>query len=774
MKNPLHLLARLLPLTLFPAVTSAADPQLESWQTAGTRRYARIYETDTARIEGTPVTTWTRGATTQALPTYAGVIQVSSSSNWVYLRSTGLGTHVMGPWYLNAAHTQNFPGFPANTNVLYRIPRTPNVPATKTLTGAGPIGYFVDGVAAFDNRDAFSYAAANGTDASPVNGLRGDGLWNREAYANEGVTFDPAYAHQAMITHHYHSKAPAVRNAMGDHVEFNATTKIYTEITAPATAHSPIVAWLADGLPVYGPYGYASPLNAASGVRRMLSGYIKRAGTAGTTNLAANGRTTLPAWAARAQSRSATLPANVAGPAVSPAYPLGSYIEDYDYLGDLGQTQGTDFDLNEYNVRFCVTPEFPAGTWAYFLTIAPDGTPMFPNMVGRWFFGSPTGGNVNAINEPVTEFVRASQASPISVNATNANGTVSITWSSVEGATYKIETSTDATTWSALTSASAVTSAGGGTTSFSTNTIAANYRVTLTALATYDTRGSGGLSGVGNNAMTAAAVGSTGTARLVNIATRVSLGGSAGTPIPGFVLSGAGTKQMLLRAVGPTLTAFGVTGVLADPQLTLMSGNTIVASNDNWLAADAPAFAASGAFGLTSTSKDSALVRVLSAGAYTSPVTATDGGSGVALIEIYDAASSSTLSLINASTRAFVGTGDSVLIPGFVIEGSGSLKLLIRAVGPTLTSLGVTGALADPTLTLYRGSTVLATNDNWSAAANAAEISATASAVGAFALPAGSKDAALVASLPAGSYTAIVSGVANTTGTALVELYAIP
>jgi hypothetical protein len=506
----------------------------------------------------------------------------------------------------------------------------------------------------------------------------------------------------------------------------------------------------------------------------MISGYVKRDGANGTTNLAATGRTSLPAWAARAQSRSATLPANVYGPAVGTAYPLGNYLEDYDYLGDLGKTLGTDFDLNDCNARFCVTPEFPNGTWAYFLTIEPDGTPKFPNLVGRWYYGNPTGGSVTAINETVTEYVRASQASAIAVSATNAAGNVAITWTSVEGATYKIETSADGATWSTLAGAGAVTSSGGDTTGFATTTVAANYRVTLTALATYDTRGAGGLSGIGNAATASVAVGTTGTARLVNIATRAALGGTAGTPIAGFTLGGTGTKAMLARAVGPTLASFGVTGALADPRLSLVSGTTTVASNDNWLAADAATMAAAGAFALPAASKDAALVATLGAGGYTLPVTATDGGSGVGLLEVYDAVSGATLSVVNASTRAYVGTGDAVLIPGFVVGGTGSLRLLIRAVGPGLASFNVSGALADPTLTLYSGTTALATNDNWSSGTNATEIAATAAAVGAFALASGSKDAALVVTLPPGAYTAVVSGVGNTTGTALVELYAVP
>ena len=261
-------------------------------------------------------------------------------------------------------------------------------------------------------------------------------------------------------------------------------------------------------------------------------------------------------------------------------------------------------------------------------------------------------------------------------------------------------------------------------------------------------------------------------ARLVNIATRAQIGGAAGTPIAGFVIGGTGSKTMLVRGVGPGLTAFGLSGTLADPRLSLVSGNATVASNDNWLSADAPAMSAAGAFGLSAGSKDAALVTSLAPGSYSAPLTATDGGSGVALLEIYDTSASSTASLINASTRAFVGTGDAVIIPGFVVRGTGTLRLLVRAVGPTLTSFGVPAVLADPTITLYQGATVIASNDNWSSAANAAEIAAAASAVGAFALPTGSKDAALVATLPAGSYTAVVSGVGNTTGTALVELYA--
>ncbi len=268
--------------------------------------------------------------------------------------------------------------------------------------------------------------------------------------------------------------------------------------------------------------------------------------------------------------------------------------------------------------------------------------------------------------------------------------------------------------------------------------------------------------------------GTTGTARLINVATRVLVGGVAGTPIPGFVLSGSANRSMLIRAVGPSLGLFGLSGTLADPKLSLFSGSTTIATNDNWLAADAATMTATGAFALIPGSKDAALVTALAPGAYTAPLTAPDGGSGVALLEVYDASTATTAAVLNASTRAYVGTGDNVLIPGFVIGGSGTLRLLIRAIGPTLGSFGVIDAIADPTLTLYRGSTIIATNDNWSSAPNANEIAASASAVGAFVLPSGSRDAVILATLSPGAYSAVVSGVGSTTGTALIELYVVP
>jgi hypothetical protein len=459
--------------------TLAADPYVDSWFTADSGRYARLYQSVADEIAGNSVTTWSRGQGTQSLPVYAGVREIYSSANWVYIRSSGLPSYVMGPWYLNAAKTMNFPNFPANTRVLYRIPRNPTVPMTKTLTGLGAIGYFVNGVALFDNRDAFYW---NGT-----RDVQGSGLWNRDAYANEAVTFDAALAHQAVANYHYHANPIALRHQLGDHVDFNVTSNRYSESVSAPTKHSPIVAWVRDGFPIYGPYGYSNPTNPASGVRRMMSGFVLRDGRFGTTNLVMEGRQYLPQWAARAYNRSTILTANEYGPKVSSTYPLGRYVEDNDYLGDLGFTEAVDFDLNEYNARWCVTPEFPSGTWVYFVTIASNGVPAFPYNLGRSYLGNPTGNSAVSITEPVTtNFVGGANAELRFSNPTANSKTISLTWSATEGGAYRLESSSDFVTWTTNV-ASTEAAFNRGQASTPTSGVNRFYRATRTALAIYDT-----------------------------------------------------------------------------------------------------------------------------------------------------------------------------------------------------------------------------------------------------------------------------------------------
>ena len=215
-------------------------------------------------------------------------------------------------------------------------------------------------------------------------------------------------------------------------MNYASSTKLYNESAGTPGKHSPILGWTDDGFPVYGPYGYSNPTNPATGVRRMVSGFVLRNGLNGTDNLAQNGRMALPGWDARELGRSTVLQRFEAGPAVGDRYPLGHYMEDYAYLGDLGKTQGRDFNLDESNGRWCVTPEFSQGTYAYFTTIDANGRPAYPYIMGRRFHGKPVGTIVRAIYEPVvTNFVN--RANPALEASAQTAKTTTLTWNSGNG-----------------------------------------------------------------------------------------------------------------------------------------------------------------------------------------------------------------------------------------------------------------------------------------------------------------------------------------------------
>ena len=499
---------------LFSVVTAQADPEVTSWFTANSGKYARIYTSTANRTAGVSATTWTG----QTSPTYAGVHEIDYSTSWVYLKSSGMSSFVMGPWgNPNLAKNQG------SSIPVYRFPRgvagTATNTTTKTLTGLSQIGFLVDGVAIYNTSDGFSYSHSSGQDADPIAGIgNGDGIWNRDAWTNEYSSFDFAYNHPPPSgQYHSHANPIGTRYLLGDSVNYNSVTKIYSENTGSTNlTHSPIIGWMNDGLPLYGPYGYSNPTNPASGVRRMVSGYGLRDGTYGNTNLNVTGRTTLPLWAQAAQGRT-TLTSSQYGPATtytssgsggSLTYGLGHYAEDYDYLGDLGFTQGATntvngytaaFDLNKYNARYCVTPDYPNGTWAYFVTLKADGTPAYPYMAGRWYFGNPTAASttttVMSADTPLTLYFKGYTNLPVVLSApavAKASGNVTLTWSAVEGGTYQVETSTNLANWS--TNAALTTTA--------TNNVVATvesgvgltvtnrfYKVQRTSVATFDTAG---------------------------------------------------------------------------------------------------------------------------------------------------------------------------------------------------------------------------------------------------------------------------------------------
>lgn len=266
-------------------------------------------------------------------------------------------------------------------------------------------------------------------------------------------------------------------------------------------------------------------------------------------------------------------------------------------------------------------------------------------------------------------------------------------------------------------------------------------------------------------------------AQLINLSSRAVAAAGADALTAGFSIAGGGSKTVLIRAAGPALAGFGLSGTLSAAQVELFRNGVRLAVNAGWDGggdgtAIAAAARAAGAFALAAGSKDAALVVTLPPGGYTAQVSPAAGAAaGVALVEVYDLTPGDGSRLVNLSTRARVGVGADVLIVGFVLVGDGPTRLLARGVGPTLGVFGVPGALADPQLSLEQNGTVLARNDNAGAGANAALAVAVAGNVGAFALPAASLDAALLVDQGAGGYTMQIAGRSGGTGVALAELY---
>ena len=257
--------------------------------------------------------------------------------------------------------------------------------------------------------------------------------------------------------------------------------------------------------------------------------------------------------------------------------------------------------------------------------------------------------------------------------------------------------------------------------------------------------------------------------RLTNISTRGQVQTGSDVMIAGFVVSGANPKNVLIRALGPTLTSFGVPGALADPQIQLvrLSDNQTIATNDNWQSAgNASVIQASGL--APSNPLEPAVHMQLQPGAYTAIISGVNNGTGVALVEAYEMDQPGT-PFINISTRGKVLTGSDVMIGGFVVQGTGSQTVLIRAIGPSLANFGVQGALSNPTMSLVRISdnSTIASNDDWQTNANAAAITATGNA------PTSPLESALLVTLQPGAYTAVVSGTNGATGTALIEVYKV-
>jgi hypothetical protein len=292
--------------------------------------------------QGPEVTSWILNRTNET--GYAGipsnVQKVQYSSENVYVTCTCIPGYDIGPWNGN-------PNTPVNMNFSFRIPRVPQVATTKVATPLGHMGVWTNGVSIFNALDARSYQNRR--------------KWNQDALVSEGATFDDCLGHPAPNGEYHHHVNPVC---------------LYDP--ADSSKHSPIIGFAFDGYPIYGAYGYRDP-QAGGVVTRMRSSYRMRAIAE---------RTTLP--------DGTVLTGADVGPSPSdPRYPLGTYVEDNEYVEGVG-------DLDEHNGRLCITPEYPQGTYAYFVTISEDGAPVYPYVIGPQFRGVVAAGNTGPGSGHVT------------------------------------------------------------------------------------------------------------------------------------------------------------------------------------------------------------------------------------------------------------------------------------------------------------------------------------------------------------------------------------
>ena len=257
---------------------------------------------------------------------------------------------------------------------------------------------------------------------------------------------------------------------------------------------------------------------------------------------------------------------------------------------------------------------------------------------------------------------------------------------------------------------------------------------------------------------------------LTNLSTRVSVETGQGVAIAGFIITrristGTQSKEVVIRGLGPTLTQDGVSGVLADPFLSLLDSNgKVLWTNNNWKDTQQAEIQGTG---LAPTNDlESAIVITLAPGNYTAILSGRNGTTGIGLVEVYDIGNPFDPQLTNVSTRGFVGTGQAMMIGGFIAGGGqNNIQVIIRGLGPSLTQHGVSGALADPVLSLFDSNgNVLAKNNNWKDSQRTG-IQATGLA------PPNDLESAILQDVSPGNYTAILSGRNNTTGIGLVEIY---
>lgn len=312
----------------------------------------------------------------------ANVQTVQYSANWSYITTNGIPAYITGPFL------DGNPSLATSQNAaIFKFPLNPTQnTGTPTATTGGNIGLFKNGVALFDYRDGASYKSSTGSNAGGPLGGTGDGIWNRDAVVAERIGFDCSKAHPAMGNYHHHQNPSA----------FNLDLTVISTVcnTYPSdglyvidtSQHSPLIGFAYDGFPIYGAYGYANA-DGTGAIVRMKSGYQLR-------NISV-----------RTHYADGT---NVTdGPAVSATFPLGMYREDYEWVSHPGDASYLDV----HNGRFCITPEYPLGTYCYFATVDANHNSAYPYAVGPTYYGNKTAVKVTGgITETTTVYNPALQS----------------------------------------------------------------------------------------------------------------------------------------------------------------------------------------------------------------------------------------------------------------------------------------------------------------------------------------------------------------------------
>ncbi|CAF0812471.1 unnamed protein product [Brachionus calyciflorus] len=269
------------------------------------------------------ITKWVKSNGTGYANAKTNVYKITYTSDYVYVSTNSIPTFSIGPWASN-------PNDAKGQSFTFRLPINPSYSSTKVEVPLGHIGLWLNGVSVYNADDGMTY--------------NNKGVWKRNAYVFEGVSFDACKGHpDGSSEYHQHISSSCLYNNTANY-------------------HSPLIGFAFDGYPIYGPYGYSSATDTSSAIKRLTTSYKTRSIT---------DRTTL--------SNGTVLTADLQGPTLA-EYALGSYLQDYEYSAGYG-------DLDEYNGRYCKTPEYPSGTYAYFVATDSSLTPVYPFVVGPYYRG---------------------------------------------------------------------------------------------------------------------------------------------------------------------------------------------------------------------------------------------------------------------------------------------------------------------------------------------------------------------------------------------------